>query len=140
MFVRCIWLRKVFCQVYLYVTCPEFYGIPDIWFLIPWKINTLCIATSFDIRHPIFTPAMLIVSNQIPIMISGKSSLSSTYEDYNINKINENSSECNIDMQVMASLLYLIIQKRTRHRHFCPCCTQNEGREYCVWAWGSALH
>ena len=50
-------------------TSPELDGIPNIGLFIPRKIDGLGVATALYVRHSIVSPAMLVVTDQVPIVI-----------------------------------------------------------------------
>ena len=66
-------LHPCFLCVY---TRAEFDRVPNFGFLVGREIYALCVATSFDIRDPIVTPAMLVVADEETVGVSRERRLS----------------------------------------------------------------
>src|SRR4051812_43872495 len=59
-------------------TCSELDGVPNIRLFLPGEVYALGIAAALDVGDAIVTPAVLVVADQEPVVISRQSRLSST--------------------------------------------------------------
>ena len=59
-------------------TSSELDGVPDIRFFLPREVYALGVAAALDVGDTIVAPAVLVVADQEPVVISRQRRLSST--------------------------------------------------------------
>jgi hypothetical protein len=57
-------------------TCSELDGVPNIRFFLPGEVYALGVASALDVGDTVVTPAVLVVADQEPVVISRQCRLS----------------------------------------------------------------